>query len=160
MKNRRPQSVFHRQALLIAAPLIILSAIALYSLRQDKSSVLQSAKSEADSIAPALAGNFAEAIAKGWIDSRAARDSIMGKPGQEQPKYEILEGVVVGEKILAPIDYPPLPAPSMWLQTMPSDQRQILFASEQAIFRKKIRCRVATCWQRSNLLVRVRRLQI
>jgi hypothetical protein len=72
MKNHRPQSVFHWQALFIAAPVVIMSIIALYSLRQDKASVLQNARSDADSIAPVLARNCAEAIAKGWIDSQVA----------------------------------------------------------------------------------------
>jgi signal transduction histidine kinase len=137
MKNRRLQLAFRRQALLIAAPVVILSATALYSLHLDKASILQNARSDADSIAPFLARNCAKAIAEGWIDGSAVQGSTILKAGNEYSAPEIFEGIVTGKTILAPIDYEPIPSPPAWPQSMLPRGRQLLLAAEAAIFRKK-----------------------
>jgi signal transduction histidine kinase len=124
MSSSRPQIIFLWQALFIAAPVIILAAIALYSLHLDKASILQDARIDAGRIAPLLAKNCSEAIAKGWAKG-------------EDEKLNIMEGLVFAGTILAPIDYPPLPSPSVWPQAMTPRQLQLWLASEEALFQKR-----------------------
>lgn len=91
----RLQAGFYRQALLIALPLVILSAAALYSLLLDRAAIGQDARERAQTLAPELAQLMGQSISKELHDL----------------PDKLLQGLIIHGQILFPIDYPSLPAP-------------------------------------------------
>ena len=79
------------QAALVVLPVAVLSAAALYSLREDKASIEREARDRAAELAPELAQR---------LNERAA-DSL------ELP----MAGLIDDGRITSPVDYPPLPEP-------------------------------------------------
>jgi signal transduction histidine kinase len=92
MKSRRwPDSALLWQAALVILPVAILSAVALYSLRQDKASIEQEARSRASELAPELARRLGEHAAE-----------LLKAP---------MGGMIQYGRITSPVDYPAMPEP-------------------------------------------------
>jgi hypothetical protein len=122
MKSLRPQQAgFYGQALLIAAPLLILSAVALYSLRLDRSAIDQDARDRAQALVPELAQHLGQNLSR---EMRNLPDKLP-------------QGLLVDGQILFPIDYPRLPTPPDWPAQLKPEQRELLRSAEEAIFRKR-----------------------
>lgn len=159
--HRRPS--FLKQTLLIAAPLVVLSGIALYSLRQEKASIEQDARDRARMLADDLAGRWRESVREDlekfladWYLDRFVPAALAWPEGsgisQVQDIAEVksqvqrahanpmlkalpqLQGHLVNGRMGAPVDYPYLPAPPEWTEKLTPGQSKTLRAAEQAFF--------------------------
>lgn len=129
------------QVLLIALPVIILSSIALYSLRQDRAAIEQDARRNASVQVPDLALRWGVRVSTdlaALIASACSGGSPEGQPpvgGVGEPAVPLC-GLVVDGRIRVPLDYPPLPSPPEWVRTLtPADAqrwREVADASPQA----------------------------
>ena len=99
-RRRRPDFALLWRAALIVLPLAALSGVALYSLRQDRTSIEREAGDRARALAPNLAG----------ILGKRAGEAIARQLAAE-PK---LQGRVVKGQIQSPPDYPRQPEPASW----------------------------------------------
>ena len=113
---------FLKQILLIAAPLAVLSGIALYSLRQDRASLEAEARDRARMLAPELARQWGQTINQKLAD---------------QPTPKLPQGLVAGGEIVYPVDYPPLPAPPDWPQHLTPEQIRLWRTAEEALFQRR-----------------------
>jgi hypothetical protein len=115
------------QVLLIAPPVIILSAIALYSLRQDRASIEQDARRNASVQVPDLALRWGVRVSMdlaALIASACSGDSPVAQPAIESAGAPAVPlcGLIVDGRIRVPLDYPPLPSPPEWVRTLtPAD---------------------------------------
>jgi signal transduction histidine kinase len=112
---------FLKQILLIAAPLTVLSGIALYSLRQDKASLEQDARDRARTLAPELARQWGQSMSQKLAD---------------QPAQQLPQGLVADGKIVYPADYPPLPTPPDWPEQLTPEQKRLWRTAEEALFQR------------------------
>lgn len=117
----RRQAGFFKQALLIALPLVILSAVALYSLRLDRAAIEQDARERAQALAPELAQLMGQSISKQLHDL----------------PDRLPQGLIINGQILFPIDYPRLPAPPDWPAQLKSEQMKLWRTAEEALFQKR-----------------------
>ncbi len=138
MKSRREHKRFVWQALLIAAPVLILSAIALYSLRLDKASIEQQAREDARVTAQTLARDLARDINEALLDAFNP-----GSGEKLQASQKIYYGLVAGDQVLFPGDYPRVPVPPEWPSQLSTQQRQLWQAAEDALFQKHDRAACA-----------------
>lgn len=153
---------FYGQAVLIAAPLVVLSVFALFSLRQDRSAIEQEARDLARALAPEISDRIRQQVQKDLSEFFAAwrmnqnfsivlawprtarvaavnRGTGVGK-WQEQFKIDLdalpqLEGRLLNGKIQIPVDYSQSPAPPEWAEGLTAEQSQALSAADQALFR-------------------------
>jgi signal transduction histidine kinase len=134
----RPRSTAHRrggsrlvwQVLFIVPPVIILSVVALYSLRQDHASIEQGARKNASVLAPDLARRWgvrastelaaliASACSGGGLEAHSAVE------GGSEAALMPMCGLVVNGRIRVPLDYPPLPSPPEWVRSLPPAEAQ------------------------------------
>jgi signal transduction histidine kinase len=131
MTRRDGDASLARQLLVIVPPVIVLSIVALYSLRQDKASVDQDARRNAAVLAPDLARRWgarvetelaalvAAACSADVPDTRPA--ASVGPPAPPAP----LCGLIVSGQIRVPLDYPTVPSPPEWLRNLtPAERRR------------------------------------
>ena len=137
MKSRRPQAAFFWQALLIAAPIVILSAVALFSLRLDQAAILQDARENAQPIVSDLVKQCGETFNKDWVNNVETQNFNLVKPENGQAPHRILQGMVVSRQILFPFDYPRLPTPPTWPDQITPPQLLLWQAAEEALFQKR-----------------------
>lgn len=161
----RPHASFGKQALLIAAPLVILSAFALYSLRRDKASIEQDARDGAQALAPELADqvrrnveedlkSFVLAwtldeyapVALAWPEGSSANTDAAPDAGTlgQHPQADIdfeslpqLQGRLLNGGIQSPVDYPRLPVPSEWANQLTPELSRIWTTAAQVLFQRK-----------------------
>ena len=119
------------QVLLIVAPVVILSAIALYSVQQDRAAIDQDARRNAAILAADLARRWGDRAGTELAALVTAGCSGGGFEPQRTPAEATapdqrpLCGLVVDGRILVPLDYPPLPSPPDWLRDLtPAQARQ------------------------------------
>ena len=126
--DRRQDTRFVWQILLIVVPVVILSVTALYSLRQDRASVDQDARRNAG----VLVGDFARRLGERAGSDLAAlvASACSGRAVETQvsPRDDgdvgILCGLVIDGRIRVPIDYPLVASPPEWLNALtPSQDR-------------------------------------
>ena len=109
------------QVLLVVPPVIVLSVVALYSLRQDRAAIEQDARRNAAALAPDLArrwGARVEADLSALIASACAataQPSQPASPGHLVSADTPICGLVLNGQIRVPLDYPPLPTPPAWV---------------------------------------------
>lgn len=143
MKNhRRSKAGFAWQVWLIAMPVVILSAIAFYSLRLDHAFIEQDARDHARSLAPVLAAQWERTLNKDLTDLMAAQDLKLkavssGNKSQASAPQEIFLGLVFENQILYPFEYPRLPTPPEWPEQLTPGQISLLGTAEEAVFRKR-----------------------
>jgi signal transduction histidine kinase len=112
---------FLKQTLLIAAPLAVLSGIALYSLRQDKASLETEARDRARMLAPELARQWGQSMSQKLAD---------------QPAQRLPQGLVADGKIVYPLDYPPLPTPPDWPEQLTPEQMRLWRTAEESLLQR------------------------
>jgi signal transduction histidine kinase len=123
-KRRRGNASLVWQALFIVPPVIALSTIALYSLRQDRASIDQDARRNASVLAPDLARRWAarvEAHLTTLTDSACSAGGHEAGPktaGTGERSFEPICGLIVNGQIRIPLDYPPLPTPPGWVRSL------------------------------------------
>ncbi|MBZ5497339.1 MAG: hypothetical protein LAP85_13130 [Acidobacteriia bacterium] len=166
MKSHNRQASFYKQAMLIATPLIILSAVALYSLRQDKASIEQDARDRAQVLTPALADQLKQRVQKdleeflvAWCLEEYAPIALAWPEGsgiaQTADAQEIralaqraptdlkldalpqLRGRLLNGRVQTPVDYPRLPTPPAWPNELSPEQSSIWRTAEQALFQQR-----------------------
>jgi signal transduction histidine kinase len=161
MKSRQHhQAGFFWQALLIAAPLVILAAVSLHSLREDKASIERDARDRARSLARSLAIDLGEHVtsldlgafvraAPEWLSGKAPNPALIEAASGANDKlrrelvnsrtneFVQLQCLLVAGKIQNPIDYSPLPAPPDWTRRLTSEQARLWRAAEGALFQRK-----------------------
>jgi signal transduction histidine kinase len=150
-QHRLKQASFVRQALLIAAPLMILSAVALYSLRQDRAAIERDARDRAQALASSLATQWRDSasgdlsgflvdwyldkfvpVATAWPEGSgigqvqdAGEVRILAQRAHGNPLLKALpqlRGHLLDGQILAPVDFPGLPAPPDWIGRLTLEQ--------------------------------------
>jgi hypothetical protein len=115
------------QVLLVVPPVVILSVVALYSLRQDRASIEQDARKNAGVLAAELARRFGERIhddlaaaaaaqiAGSVVPASAARGLNGARaetaPAADTAALQPLCGLILNGRIRLPLDYPALPSP-------------------------------------------------
>jgi signal transduction histidine kinase len=107
------------QSALILLPVATLSAIALYSLRQDKAAILQDARDRALAIAPDIArrmGARVQEILAGQLE---------------------LQGVIANGQVESPPDSAAPPAPPDWPDLLTAEQAQLWRAALEAVFQRQ-----------------------
>lgn len=167
MKNyRRREAGFHKQALLITLPVVILSVASLYSLRQDKAAIEQDARDRAQVLAPQLASQWGEIVGKdlkeflvAWFVDKYAPVAAAWPEGNGIARNETppptssleqrlrtdlmldampqLRGRLLNGQVQTPVDYPSLPIPPDWTNRITSEQLKTWHAAEQAIFQQR-----------------------
>jgi signal transduction histidine kinase len=109
------------QVLLVVPPVIVLSAVSLYSLRQDRAAIEQDARTNAAVLAPDLArrwGARAQADLEALVTSACAaagRQAAPASPDRPDSADTPICGLVLNGRVRVPPDYPPLPAPPPWV---------------------------------------------
>jgi hypothetical protein len=132
--QRRGHPSFFKQVILIATPLVILSAISLYSIRQDKSSIERDARDRARILAPELARQWSKSVSNHLAQFLAAQSQFTDTQmppsgGWLQPQCQLLDG-----KIRVPVDYPHQPVPPDWPNELNPAQLRLWRAAEEALF--------------------------
>jgi signal transduction histidine kinase len=129
------------QVLLIVPPVVVLAAVALYSLRQDRATIEQDARRNASVLAPDLArrwGARVEAdLATLITPACSAGGPAAGPAGRDTRDAALapLCGLIVNGRIRVPLDYPTLPSPPEWVrQLTPAEAKpwQILASATAA----------------------------
>ncbi len=157
---------FGWQIVLIAAPVLILSAISLYSLRQDRASVEQDARDRAQTLVSSLSDQWRESVSKdveafltdyylanyvpvafAWPEASGifqAEDAEAIRPLVERARANLLLDSVPqircrisGGLMQAPIEYPPLPVPADWMKALSPTQAELLQGLEAALYRER-----------------------
>ncbi len=163
MKRFRPQAAFLWQALLIAAPLVILSGFALYSLRLDKRAVERDARDRAQTLVTNLADQWRQSAGQSlssflsdWYAIRVLPVALawpegihgmaLGRPETDTyssaaafPPLWQLHGRLLNGAAASPLDYPPLPIPPSRIRSLTTIQAKTLAATERAIFQQRDR---------------------
>lgn len=109
------------QVLLVVPPIIVLSAVALYSLRQDRAAIEQDARKNAAVLAPELArrwGARVQADLTALVASACASAGQAAQPASVDPRDSgdtPVCGLILNGRIRVPLDYPPLPTPPSWV---------------------------------------------
>jgi len=109
------------QVLLVVPPVILLSAVALYSLRQDRAAIEQDARRTAALLAPDLArrlGARADAALGAVIAESCAAPAAPAISSSTAPPERAdtpVCGLIVMGRVRVPADYPALPAPPAWV---------------------------------------------
>jgi hypothetical protein len=113
MKSSRwPDLALVWQAALIVLPVAILSGVAFYYLREDKSSIEPEARARVRAFAPELARQVGERVGE-MLKSRPVKSALP-------------DGVILDGRIQSPPDYPRLPEPPDWLgRRIPSSSTSI-----------------------------------
>ena len=117
----RRQVGFFTQAALIAVPLVILSAVALYSLRQDKASIEQDARDRAAILVSELAHQWSQHASKEFAELSTAQSLEFTLADKGHHADRSLEGLpqlqcfLSNDQIRSPVDYPRLPMPPDWV---------------------------------------------
>src|SRR5688572_28408498 len=112
---------FFTQAALIAVPLVILSAVALYSLRQDKASIEQDARDRAAILVSELAHQWSQHASKEFAELSTAQSLEFTLADKGHHAGRSLEGLpqlqclLINDQIRSPVDYPRLPMPPDWV---------------------------------------------
>lgn len=164
MKTPRPRPHnFGWQLALIAAPVLILSGIALYSLRQDRAAVEQEARDRAQSLVSILGSQWRESVQKditaflsdyflakyvpvalAWPE--AIDNAKPGDIGGIQLRVEraranpLLDSVpqihcrFSDGRMETPIGYPPLPFPPDWIRALSPTQTNLLKDLETTLY--------------------------
>src|SRR6185503_8924468 len=110
-RHGRRQFGFLTLAALIAVPLVILSAVALYSLRRDKASIEQDARDRAAVLVSELAHQWSRYVSKEIAELSAAQSldftpatktTQVGRSPEGLPQ---LECFLINDQILSPVDY-------------------------------------------------------
>src|SRR5688572_9147100 len=121
MRGRRRRRVgFLLQAALIAVPLAILSAVALYSLRQDKAAIEQDARDRAKILVSELAHQWSQHASKEFAELSTAQsleftpDDKKDRTGRPLEGLPQLQCLIIKDQIRSPVDYPRLPLPPDW----------------------------------------------
>jgi signal transduction histidine kinase len=161
--HHRRQASFLKQALLIAAPLVILSAVSLYSLRQDKASIEQDARDRARILAPELARQWSTGVSRNLAQFLAAQSHDISKPeavpqaGGPSPitargrvteetaelRMSLRGGwlqsqcLLINGQIRIPVDYPHQPEPPDWPNELKTEQSRLWRAAEEALFQRR-----------------------
>ncbi len=118
------------QVLLIVPPVVVLAAVALYSLRQDRAAIEQDARGNASVLAPDLArrwGARVEAdLATLITPACSAGGPAAGPVGRDTRDAALtpLCGLVVNGQIRVPPDYPTLPSPPEWVRRLTPAEAQ------------------------------------
>jgi signal transduction histidine kinase len=158
---RRPTFVW--QAALVVLPVVVLAALGLVSLRQDRALAEQQAKESAQILADQMAREAAPAVERTWssyewglAELLAWHDSEVGRgltnvgqapdSAEYRPAFEIPHPFSVpasplrarcrvdaAGRPLAPRDYPATPAPPDWLSALGADQFQLWQAAQAAM---------------------------
>ena len=109
------------QVLLVVPPVIVLSAVALYSLRQDRAAIEQDARKNAAVLAPELArrwGARVETDLAALVASACAMAGQAAQPPSVDPRDSgdtPVCGLILNGRIRVPLDYPSLPTPPSWV---------------------------------------------
>jgi signal transduction histidine kinase len=109
------------QVLLVVPPVIVLSAVALYSLRQDRAAIEQDARRNAAALVPDLArrwGARVEADLGALVASACAAARPAAQPASSDSHDSVdspVCGLILNGRIRVPLDYPPLPTPPSWV---------------------------------------------
>jgi len=109
------------QAALIVLPVLGLSAVGLYFLREDKAAMQQEAQDRARSVSAETA--------------RRIGDAISARLAEESKDGHLLQGEIVSGQARALPDYPRIPAPSDWPQTLPPAQAQLWRTAQERVYR-------------------------
>jgi len=157
---------FGWQIVLIAAPVLILSAISLYSLRQDRAAVEQDARDRARTLVSSLSNQWRESVSKdveafltdyylatyvpvasAWPEASGifqAEDAEAIRPLVERARATLmLDSVpqircrIAAGRMEAPIEYPPLPVPADWMKALSPTQAELLQGLESALYRER-----------------------
>jgi signal transduction histidine kinase len=109
------------QVLLVVPPVVVLSAVALYSLRQDHAAIEQDARRSAAVLAPDLArrwGARVEADLAALVASACRAAGPAAQPASVDRGDSAdtpVCGLILNGQIRVRLDYPPLPTPPSWV---------------------------------------------
>ncbi len=159
----RRHSALLWQVLLIFPPVVLLSAVALYSLRQDKAMVEQEARDRCGIVASSVtrqwerrAGASLADFYQSYILDRCVTlelaapagentgDAGSGTGSESRPEpnrrnrlpddLPQLQGSILDGRIRRPLDYPSLPTPPDWPARLGSQQAEIWRTAEQILY--------------------------
>lgn len=157
---------FAWQLVLIAAPVLLLAVIALYSLRKDRTAVEQDARDRAQTLASTLGSQWQESIRKdvetflndyylayyvpvalAWPKanglSKLEDASAVRRLVERARTNPLLHSVpqiqcrISNSRVETPVEYPPLPAPPDWIYTLSSAQTDLLGNLEVALLLRR-----------------------
>ena len=109
------------QVLLVVPPVIVLSAVALYSLRQDRAAIEQGARRSAAVLAPDLARRWGARVETDLAALVASACGAAGaaaepaSPNRRDSADTPVCALILNGQIRVPLDYPPLPTPPSWV---------------------------------------------
>jgi len=109
------------QVLLVVPPVIVLSAVALYSLRQDRAAIEQDARKNAAVLAPELARRWGARVQTdlaALVASACSSTAPAAQPANSDPRDSAdtpVCGLILNGQIRVPLDYPALPTPPSWV---------------------------------------------
>jgi signal transduction histidine kinase len=129
---------------LIVPPVVVLSAVALFSLRQDRALIERDARDHARMLAPELARQCGTRVGEelaGFLQREAAEISGESKPpsgflsaSEAWPQSQCL---IVDGQIQVPTDYPRLPVPANWPEELTHDQARWWRIADKALFQDR-----------------------
>ncbi len=124
------RAAFLWRVLLIVPPVLVLSAVSLLSLRQDRASIEEGARSNAAVIAPALAHRLGQSLGEALSRTIAevctadVRIDTAGRDAIESADARPLCAYVSGGHLVKPVEYATLPEIPGWPQTLTARQAQ------------------------------------
>ncbi len=133
MKTRRPITVFLWQTLFIAVPVLVLSAIALYSLRLDKAAILEEARNQAQALVTRIAGESSRTISNA-LSALNLHTNLSGADSKDQVLYY---GILDKGRILFPLDYDRLASPAEWPEKLTPEHSRLYSTFEEALYVRK-----------------------
>jgi signal transduction histidine kinase len=163
--GRRPLH-FAWQLVLIAAPVLLLAGMALYSLRQDRTAVEQDARDRARNLVSTLGSRWQEYAGKDvgtflddyylayYVPVALAWQKANGLPEPEDASSmrQLVERArmnplihsipqiqcrISNNRLETPVEYPIAPVPPNWVHTLSTTQKNLMGDLEEAIFLNK-----------------------
>jgi signal transduction histidine kinase len=157
---------FARQLVLIAAPLLFLAGIALYSLRQDRTAVEQDARDQARNLVSTLGSRWQEYAGKDvgtflndyylacYVPVVLAWQKANGlpEPGDASSMRQLAERArinplihsvpqircrISNDRLITPVEYPLSPVPPDWMHTISAAQTDLMGDLEEAVFLRR-----------------------
>lgn len=165
-QTRQRPAHFAWQLVLIAAPLLFLAGIALYSLRQDRTAVEQDARDRAGNLVSTLGSRWGESAGKdigtflndyylayyapvvlAWQKANGFPHpegaSSMRQLAEQARMNPLIHSVpqircrISNNRLETPVEYPLSPIPPNWAHNLSAAQRDIIGDLEKAIFFEK-----------------------
>ncbi len=106
------------QVLLVGPPVIVLSAVALYSLRQDRAAIELDARRNTAVLAPELARRWGARVQADLAALVSSACASAAQPASSDPRDSAdtpVCGLILNGQIRVPLDYPALPTPPAWV---------------------------------------------